>query len=184
MSDTPSAGSAATSSTPWRTPLSRRTLFYYSLTALPVTMAMFPAMVFLPKFYTSEMGVPLALAANIILAVRFFDVATDPIMGYISDRTRTPWGRRRIWIALATPILMLCIYMLYLPPAGAGAAHMALWMALLSIGTTMLFIPYYAWGAELSPDYDERSRVTGARSMSTTSWTACGLPIETAVTMT
>ena len=145
--------------------LPTRTLALYSLTALPVTMAMFPAMVFLPKFYTSEMGVPLALAANIFLAVRLFDVATDPLMGYISDRTRTPWGRRRLWIALATPILMLCVYMLYLPPEGAGAAHLALWMSLLSIGTTMLFIPYYAWGAELSPDYDERSRVTGARSM-------------------
>ena len=145
--------------------LSRRTLFFYGLTDLPVNMALFPVMVFLPKFYTSEMGVPLVLAANIILLVRIFDVFTDPVMGYISDRTHTRWGRRRPWVALATPILMLCIYMLFLPPAGAGVGHMALWMALLAVGTTMLIIPYYAWAAELSPDYDERSRITGWRSM-------------------
>ena len=145
--------------------LSKRTLFFYGLTDLPVNMALFPVLVFLPKFYTSEMHVPLILAANILLIVRIFDVFLDPLMGFISDRTHTRWGRRRPWIALATPILMLSIYMLFLPPTGAGVVHMAVWMALLSIGTTMLIIPYYAWAAELSPDYDERSRITGWRSM-------------------
>ncbi len=146
-------------------PLGRSKLFFYSLTDLPVTMAMFPVLVFIPKFYTSEMAVPLVVAANIILLVRVFDVITDPLMGYISDRTNTRWGRRRPWILAATPILMLGIYMLFLPPAGAGAMHMAVWMALLSVGTTMMIIPYYAWAAELSSDYNERSRITGWRSM-------------------
>jgi Na+/melibiose symporter-like transporter len=145
--------------------LSRKTLFYYSLADLPVAMSLFPVMVFLPKFYTANLGVPLMLAANIILLVRIFDIITDPLMGVVSDRTRSRWGRRRPWVALATPILMLCIYMLFLPPEGAGALHLGIWMALLSIGTTMFLIPYYAWGAELSTDYNERSAVAGARSM-------------------
>ena len=75
-------------------------------------------------------------------------------------------GRRRPWIAMATPLLMVSIYMLFIPPEGAGALHLFLWMFLLSIATTMLIIPYYAWGAELSPDYNERSRITGWRSIS------------------
>jgi GPH family glycoside/pentoside/hexuronide:cation symporter len=145
--------------------LSRSTLFYYSLTDLPVNMALFPVLVFVPKFYTSELGVPLAFAANIILLVRILDVIIDPVMGYISDRTNTRWGRRRVWIAASTPLLMLGIYMLFLPPVGAGAGHMALWMLVLAVGTTMMIIPYYAWAAELSPDYNERSRITGWRSM-------------------
>ena len=145
--------------------LRRSTLFFYSLTDLPVNMALFPVLVFVPKFYTSELGVPLVLAANIILIVRILDVFIDPVMGYISDRTNTRWGRRRPWIAAATPMLMLGIYMLFLPPEGAGAGHMAGWMMLLSLGTTMMIIPYYAWAAELSPDYNERSRITGWRSM-------------------
>jgi Na+/melibiose symporter-like transporter len=111
------------------------------------------------------MGVPLALAANIILAVRIFDVFTDPLLGYVSDRTTTPWGRRRPWIAAATPIMMLGFYMLFLPLEGAGAGYMFGWMMFLSLGTTMMMIPYYAWAAELSPDYHERSRITGWRSM-------------------
>jgi glycoside/pentoside/hexuronide:cation symporter, GPH family len=146
-------------------PLKRSTLFYYSLTDLPVTMALFPVLVFIPKFYTSEMGVPLVLAANIILLVRIFDVITDPLLGYLSDRVRTPWGRRRPWIVLATPVMMLGFFMLFLPPENAGAGHMLGWMMFLSLGTTMMMIPYYAWAAELSPDYHERSRITGWRSM-------------------
>lgn len=145
--------------------LKRSTLFYYSLTELPVVMALFPVMVFVPKYYTSELGVPLALAANIILMVRIFDVLTDPVVGYLSDRLPTPWGRRRPWILASTPILMLGFYMLFLPQPGAGAAYMLGWMMLLSVGTTMMMIPYYAWAAELSPDYHERSRITGWRSM-------------------
>ncbi len=145
--------------------LKNSTLFCYSLTQLPVVMALFPVLVFVPKYYTSELGVPLALAANIILAVRIFDVITDPVVGYLSDRLVTPWGRRRPWIIAATPVLMVGFYMLFLPDAGAGAAYMLGWMMFLSVGTTMMMIPYYAWAAELSPDYHERSRITGWRSM-------------------
>jgi Na+/melibiose symporter-like transporter len=140
-------------------------LFFYSLTDLPVSMALFPVLVFIPKFYTSDMGVPLTIAGSIILAVRIFDVFTDPLFGFLSDKIRTPWGRRRPWIALAVPLMMLSIYQLFLPPEDAGAGHMFVWMMLLSIATTIMIIPYYAWAAELSPDYNERSRITGWRSM-------------------
>lgn len=128
-------------------------------------MSLFPVLVFVPKFYTSDMGVSLMLAANLILAVRLFDVVTDPLVGYLSDRTGGPFGRRRPWIAAATPLMMISIYMLFLPPEGAGAMHLFTWYMLLSLGTTMMLIPYYAWGSELSPDYNERSRITGWRSM-------------------
>jgi Na+/melibiose symporter-like transporter len=145
--------------------LKKKTLFFYGLTDLPISMALFPVLVFLPKFYTTEMGVSLALAGTIMLAIRIADVFTDPFFGYITDRYPTPWGRRRFWIVISTPIMMVSIYQLFLPPEGAGAWHMGIWMFGLSIATTMMLIPYYAWAAELSPDYNERSRITGVRSM-------------------
>lgn len=146
-------------------PLKRSTLFCYSLTDLPVALSLFPVMVFIPRFYASDMGVSLALVGTIMITVRVFDVVTDPLMGYLSDHTRSRFGRRRPWILASTPILMLSIYQLFMPPAGAGAQHMLIWSMALSIGTTMMLIPYYAWGAELSTDYNERSRITGARAM-------------------
>jgi Na+/melibiose symporter-like transporter len=147
------------------TTLKRSTLFYYSLTDLPVAMSIFPVIVFIPRFYASDIGVSLALVGTIMIGVRIFDVLTDPLMGYLSDHTRSRFGRRRPWILAATPLMMLAIYQLFLPPEGAGAQHMLIWSMTLSVATTMMLIPYYAWGAELSTDYNERSRVTGARAM-------------------
>jgi len=101
--------------------LPRKTLFYYSLADLPVSMSMFPVLVFLPKFYTSEMAVDITLAASIMLGVRIFDVVTDPLFGVITDKYPTPWGRRRFWIALAAPIMMISISAVY--AAGRRRRH-------------------------------------------------------------
>ena len=122
-------------------------------------------MVFIPRFYATDMGVSLAVVGTILFVVRIFDVVTDPLMGYLSDHTSTRFGRRRPWILAATPIMMLSIYMLFMPPEGAGWIHMLIWSMSLSIAITMMLIPYYAWGAELSTDYNERSRITGGRAM-------------------
>ena len=128
-------------------------------------MSLFPVAVFIPRFWASDMGVPLTVLATIGFAVRAFDVITDPLMGYISDHTRSRFGRRKPWVLLATPIMMLSIYMLFMPPEGAGVVHYGVWSLGLSVAITMMLIPYYAWGAELSTDYNERSRITGGRAM-------------------
>ncbi|MCP5182725.1 MAG: MFS transporter [Pseudomonadales bacterium] len=145
--------------------LKRTTLFYYSLADVPVQLSIFPVIVFIPRYYSSEVGLSLTVVGTVMLASRLFDVVTDPLMGYLSDHTRSPWGRRRPWIALSVPFMMLSTWQLFMPPDDAGLWHMLAWSMLLSIGTTMMLIPYYAWGAELSPDYQERSRITGARAM-------------------
>jgi len=144
--------------------LKKSTVAFYGLTDLPVSMSIFPVVVFIPKYYTSDLGVDLVLAANIIFWARIVDVITDPLAGYLCDRTDTRWGRRRPWIVAAAPVMMVAVYQLFFPSDGAGAMHLAIWMLVLGVGTTMMLIPYYAWAAELSPDYDERSRITGVRS--------------------
>jgi Na+/melibiose symporter-like transporter len=145
--------------------LSKKSLFFYGLTDLPIAMSLFPVMVFIPRFYASDVGVSLAVVGGILFFIRWTDVVTDPLMGYISDHTRSRFGRRKIWIAIATPIMMLSVYQLFMPGPGAGWFHLALWSLLLSVAITMMLIPYYAWGAELSTDYNERSRVTGSRAI-------------------
>ncbi|MBT4161511.1 MAG: MFS transporter [Gammaproteobacteria bacterium] len=144
--------------------LKNSTLFYYSVTEIPVMMGFFPAAVFIPRFYASDVGVPLALVGTYILLARIVDVITDPLMGFVSDRVRTPWGQRKPWVLLSAPVMMLAIYMLFMPPEGAGGSHMLFWMLVLGLGQTMVIIPYWSWGAELSKDYNERSRITGWRA--------------------
>ena len=160
--------------------LKRKTLFFFGLVDLPISMSLFPVAVFIPKFYASDMAVPLSVVGAILFFVRWTDVVTDPLMGYISDHTRSRFGRRKLWIALSTPIMMFAVYNLFLPDTtgslgqiyqifvGADKVnwlHLGVWSFVLSVAITMMLIPYYAWGAELSTDYNERSMVTGSRAV-------------------
>jgi Na+/melibiose symporter-like transporter len=146
-------------------PLSRTTLFYYGLADMPIQMAAVPVAAFVPNYYSQDLGVSLAAVGLILLLSRSFDAITDPLIGWLSDRTNTRWGRRRVWMVGAIPILMLSIYKLFMPePGEASPLYLFTWLVVLWLGWTMLFIPYYAWAAELSPEYNERSRITGWRS--------------------
>ena len=145
--------------------LSKSALFYYSLADLPISMALFPVLVFIPRFYSAELGISVAMIGSVMLVQRVIDLLADPLMGLLSDRTRSRFGRRRPWVAAATVPMMLGIYRLFFPPPGVGPWYLFGWGLVLGISVTMMLIPYYAWGAELSADYHERSRVSGARAM-------------------
>ncbi len=145
--------------------LSKAQLFYYSLADLPISMALFPVMVFIPRFYSHDLGISVTMIGSVMLVQRIIDLLADPLMGIVSDRTRSRFGRRRPWVALSALPMMLGIYQLFFPPEGAGPWHLFGWGLVLGVSLTMMLIPYYAWGAELSSDYHERSRVAGARAM-------------------
>jgi GPH family glycoside/pentoside/hexuronide:cation symporter len=131
--------------------------------ALPLAALNLPFYVYLPTFYTRELGVELGLVGAILLVSRILDVVTDPIVGTLGDRTRTRFGRRRPWVLAALPLLLLASWRLFLPPDDAGGLYLFVWVSLAYLAWTMILLSYSAWGAELSPDYDERSRIFGAR---------------------
>jgi len=144
--------------------LSRKTLFYYGLADMPIQMAGILVAAFVPNYYGADLGVSLSAIATVLLLSRVFDGITDPLIGWLSDRTNTRWGRRRVWMVASVPILMLAMYKLFMPEPPVSAAYLLGWLMMLWLGWTMLFIPYYAWAAELSPDYNERTRITGWRA--------------------
>ena len=146
-------------------PLTRKTLFYYGLADMPIQMAGIPIAAFIPNYYGQDLGVSLTAVGLIWVLTRLFDAISDPAIGWLSDRTNTRWGRRRVWMVAAVPILALAVYKLFMPnPAAVTEWYLLGWLVALWVGWTMLFIPYYAWAAELSPDYNERTRITGWRS--------------------
>ncbi len=145
-------------------PLSRRTLFFYGLADMPIQMAAVPVLAFVPNYYGHDLGLSLSAVAVVLFASRAFDAITDPLVGWLSDRTQTRWGRRRVWMVASVPILMLAIYKLFMPDPDVTPIYLLTWLLVLWTGWTMLFIPYYAWAAELSPDYRERTRITGWRA--------------------
>ncbi len=147
--------------------ISRPTLAIYGLMGAPLALVGYPIAIWLPAFYASHVGVSLAGVATMLLLAKLSDVVTDPVIGMISDRLRTPWGRRRPLILLGTPVLVASIWFLFVPPEGVGEWYLLLCIAGMYIGTSLVGLPYGAWGAEISPDYVQRARVTAWREQFT-----------------
>lgn len=140
----------------------RARLLAYALPAVPLAALSLPMTVIVPSAYSTEMGVPIAAVGLALLVVRLFDALIDPVVGYWADRAGGA-RRRKIWFAAGMPLILAGTWMILVPPAGAGAWHLALWGLILSVGTTATGLAYAAWGAELTPDYAERNRVTAFR---------------------
>jgi len=131
--------------------------------AVPMAAMGLPISVYLPQFYAEQMGLGLAAVGTIFLIARLWDVITDPMMGVISDRFPSKWGRRRHWIAMSVPIILVSAVFLFMPSAPSNSLYLFGWMFILYIGYTMASLNHMAWGAELHEDYDQRSRIMGFR---------------------
>ncbi len=142
------------------------TLVLYGLPEYASYLAIIPIALYLPFVYSKDFGLDLADVGLILMLSRITDVITDPLIGYLSDRTRSPIGRRKPWVIGGGLVMMFSAYVLF-NPGSLGLPvdnwYLLTWSVLLWLGWTMVIIPYYAWGAELSDDYDERTRITGWR---------------------
>ncbi len=135
-------------------------LALYALPALPLALPTLPFTVLVPAWYAGPLGLGLGAVALALGAARLLDVFTDPLIGALSDRTR----RRKEWMAAGAPLAGLGLVMLLAPPVEApGPLWLFGWSLLLTLGWTMVQIPYLAWGAEASGDYHVRARIAGAR---------------------
>jgi len=158
--------------------ISKWQLGSFALPAIPIAALGLPIVVYLPPFYAEDMGLSLATVGTIFMIARFWDVFTDPVLGTISDRVHSRWGRRRHWLVISAPLLMLSAWMLFMPTAPVTWVYLLFWMVVLYIGWTLITISHMSWGAELSPDYDERSSIQGWREFALIfgSFTVLALP--------
>lgn len=147
--------------------ISRRVLLGYGNLAFPLAFLGYPLGLFLHPYYATELGLGLAAISTVLLATRIFDFVTDPLMGWLSDRTRSRFGRRRPYVLMGVPITMLGVWKLFFPEPPVDIWYMLIWNSVMYLGWTVMLLPYGAWGGELSRDYLERSRIMSVRQVFT-----------------
>jgi GPH family glycoside/pentoside/hexuronide:cation symporter len=138
----------------------------YAAPAFALAFVGIPIYVYLPNFYTDVVGVDVVVLGAVILAARLFDAFTDPLTGYLSDRTRTRFGRRRPYIAIgAVPLAASVLFLLSPPDVDPLTATIwfSSWLFLTFLFWTVIVVPYESLGPEITLDYDERTAVLGLR---------------------
>lgn len=146
---------------PWRTVVA------YGAPAIGAGYMYLLLSLYVMKFATDVLLIAPAVMGMIFSASRIWDAVSDPLVGYLSDRTTSSMGRRRTWILFSILPIAATFYMVFAPPISLSDSALIAWMAVAIIGfysaMTIFYVPHLSLGAELSDNYHERSRMFGAR---------------------
>ena len=120
-----------------------------------------PIDIYLPAYYAGPLGLGLTATGLIFMFTRLWDVVIDGILGWAIDRFPTRWGRRKVWMLVAAPLMAVSAIAICFPPAEAGQGYLLFWLFFIYIWWTLIHLCHLAWAAELTDDYDQRSKVQG-----------------------
>ena len=135
----------------------------FALPAAPLLALTLPTIIFLPHYFATHIGLSLGFVSAIFLGARVLDIVLDPLLGSLQDRTRSRFGRRKIWLAWACAPLMALIYFVFVhfgPGDGAAPVTLAL-LALYAVFAAMM-VAHLGWSGELDPTYHGRTQTLGA----------------------
>lgn len=166
--------------------LTNKTKILYGVADLGISLLTSSIQFFLLFYYTDIAGINPGLAGSALLVGKLtWDAINDPVFGYLSDRTRSRWGRRKPYMLLGAIPFGLSIWLLFsLPPGLVGVkAFLAVLGSFLLADTaqTLVSVPYYALSAELTYDYDERTSLISIRMIFTVLGYILGAAATTAV---
>jgi GPH family glycoside/pentoside/hexuronide:cation symporter len=147
--------------------LRRRDKWLYGVGDLGFSLTNTILNVYFALFLTDVVGVKPAVAAIAFFVGSTWDYINDPLVGYISDRTRTRWGRRRPFLLFgALPFAAAFAMLWWRPPLESIVAlgvYYSVMFSLFDTAATFVYMPFYALTPELTDDYDERTGLTTTR---------------------
>lgn len=133
--------------------------------SLPISLGVIAVLTFVPTYYAVDLGLGLT-ATGIMFAVgRMLDVITDPVVGHLSDETRSPLGKRLPWMIFGACIFCPAIYFVMSPAAGLSVLGLGLLIAIFFVGLTLIDLPYSAVGLEISPFLHERTLIAAVKAV-------------------
>jgi Na+/melibiose symporter-like transporter len=139
--------------------LKRLTLAAFSAPGLPMAAVGLPMIVYLPPYYAGALGLDLAVVGFVFFLVRAIDLPLDPLLGHWMDRTRSRLGRYRPWLLAGGITLAAGAWLVFMAEPGITALAAFGSLMLLYLGLSLTMVSQVGWGATLSSDYDQRSRI-------------------------
>jgi len=125
---------------------------------------------FLMIFYTDVFGISMSAVATLMLFSRFWDAINDPIIGGLSDKTHTRWGRYRPWLLFVAPLTALVLILTFWAHPDWSQTHKIIYMAvtycILVLGYTCVNIPYGTLCGAMTQNMTERAQINTSRSVS------------------
>lgn len=125
---------------------------------------------FLMIFYTDVFGIGMSAVAGLMLFSRFWDAINDPVIGSLSDKTHTRWGRYRPWLLIAAPLTAVVLMLTFWAhpdwPSTVKIVYMAVTYCILVLGYTCVNIPYGTLCGAMTQNIEERAKINTSRSVS------------------
>jgi glycoside/pentoside/hexuronide:cation symporter, GPH family len=144
-------------------------IIFYNLAGFTFNLYDTVLYAWLPYFYAPPEGslstryIPLAVIGFILAGGRILDAVTDPLVGYLSDHTRSRWGRRKPYVFVSNPILFLAFVAVWIPPVHGESTINAVFLALVLffyyLSYTGMLIPWFAVLPEMSTENRQRVRI-------------------------
>lgn len=127
---------------------------------MPLAAVGLPMAVFVAPMYAEQLGLGTTMVGLIFMILRFWDLGTDPVMGWLVDSRPTKYGRIKHWLIASVPVLMLGSFFMFMPMGETvSPMYLVIWLTVLWLGFTMLQTPHQSWVPMITTAYDERSRM-------------------------
>ncbi|HEV2363994.1 MAG TPA: MFS transporter [Caulobacteraceae bacterium] len=138
-----------------------RVILPFSTPTLPLSALGLVVFVQLPAYFARDLGVSLTVIGAAWFLVRMFDAPVDILIALGMDRSRTRFGRYRVWLIAGAPILIAGLWALFMAPPKFSGAYLFSWLLVMYLGLSIMSLAHPAWAATLATHYHERSRLFG-----------------------
>ena len=135
---------------------------FYCFPAFAFAIPTFPVMILLPALYVEEYGISVAMIGIVIFLAKIIDIISDPIMGWICDKSIF---NRKFLMFFGAIISGISIYLLFFPFIIPGPFYLGIMITFLYTGWTIFQVPYLSFGYDLESDYQKRTRLSGTREI-------------------
>jgi Na+/melibiose symporter-like transporter len=153
--------------TPMAPPLGLAGKLFYGFGSIAYGVKDSSISTFLLIFYNQVVGLPAQWVGGVIMAALILDAFLDPVIGQVSDHWRSPWGRRHPFMYFSAVPVALFFILLWNPPRGWSDTALLIWLMVVFVAArfciTLYEIPSSALVAELTDDYDSRTKLVSWR---------------------